>query len=375
MNSIQNSENFLAWKSYFLWIFLLSFFFISKAGAQELYLEGHFQKRICFEGKTNDEPTVHFSAKLKANNWQIQYSTWREDYDYAEGQYHGTNVTLVVFIGSGVNAQIKKGVAMAPNLALGTIYRGEVPNLEDADDLGVIWLAYISGSYFKKQTNNFVEPMFYQDPNSAMRFGPPNHFKTEALWSLASTEIPFVNNLVYLSDGKAMSVNGEYQKRPAPYDKGFTNAYYQVESFQNIDGLSVPARSNLKIFRTMSDADSNSDLDLLFEYHISLEKAGRHVPEMPTEQWLPITAVRDFRIKTDSPDKFACYYATNSFPTDQEALNMRVSNGKLNRDIRAAHKLFMKGVLKIVLLFILLLPMLVMVYQSMRPGKFTQPDS
>jgi hypothetical protein len=338
-------------------------------------VDGTYQKRIYFQGKTYEEPTVHFDLKLKGVNWFVHYSRWNGDYDFADAQYHGTNISLVVFIRSGVVAARKRGESVAPNVALGTIYRGEVPNLESTEDLAPIWLAYLSGSYFKNQTNDFAEPPFARDPNSAMHYGPPHYFKMQAFWTLTDSKPPFISHLAYLSGGYATNAMGKPVKRQAPYDQGFTNSYYQVESFTNIGGLDVPLVSSFKVFRQKPDAIANMDLDLLFEYRINLERATSKVADFPSEQWLDVTACQDYRVKTDSGTPFACYYANNRWPTDEEALKMAVSNGKFIRNIDEARDATRKLFIKVFLYTILLLPALALLLKLVRTRPAQEPSA
>jgi hypothetical protein len=327
---------------------------------------GTCQKRIYFQGQTKDEPAVHFDLKLQRHEWFVQYSSWQADYDFADAQYHSSNMSLVVFIRQGVAARRQEGIYTAPNVALGTIYRGETPNLEDTDELGVIWLAYLSGDYFQRQKSNYVKPPFERDPNSAMHFGPGFSSKVQGFWALTDSKPAFPKKVSYLSDGNAVTAKGEILKRLPPYDKGFTNSYYEVGSFTNVDGLRVPLTSVFKVFRVRQGATNNTELDLLFEYHIQLERASTTVNNMPREQWLDITFCQDYRLQSTPEMPFVCYYATNRWPSDEEVTRMKFSEGIFTRDTGAGRRRFVQGMVKFALCAFLILPSFFLVYKLLR---------
>jgi hypothetical protein len=347
----------------------------SKANCQELDIGGTCQKRVYFHGQTQDEPAVHFDLKLQRHEWFVQYSSWQADYDFADAQYHGSNISLVVFIRQGVAARRREGIYTAPNVALGTIYAGETPNFEDADELGVIWLAYLSGEYFQRQKSNNIKPPFERDPNSAMHFGPGISNKLEGFWALTESKPAFPEKVSYLSDGTAVTAKGETLKRLPPYDKGFTNSYYEVESFTNVDGLRIPLSSVFKVFRVRQGATNNCDLDLLFEYQIKLERASKTVKEMPREQWLDITFCQDYRLQASPDMPFVCYYATNRWPSDEEVSRMKFSEGVFTRDTGVVRRSFVQATVKVALCLFLILPSFFLVFKLLRTKNRSAPNA
>lgn len=59
---------------------------------------------------------------------------------------------------SDVEKLVASGKDVAPNVANGLAYPGQVFHHRLADEVGAIWLAYASSCYFGRQTNDLVEP-------------------------------------------------------------------------------------------------------------------------------------------------------------------------------------------------------------------------
>jgi hypothetical protein len=300
---------------------------LSDVSAQELHVEGNFRKWLYFQGKTNQDPVYPFTVDLKECGWRIRSkcSSKVRFSDYMEACFDGTNIYFLNSIKSAVEAQQRKGADLGPNpnTALGTVYRGQVCNREE---IAPAWLAYASGCYFKSQTNEFVEPALEEDANSAMIFGPPDHLTMRARWILTDSQPIFISHLAYLSDGSAMNRLGKFAKRQVPYDLGFTNSCYEVESFTNVDGLSIPLVSHLKVFREKTNAVASTDLALLLEYRISLTSARRHAESVISQPMLAgVTAVQDFRVATDVGPQVSWYLTSNKWLTEPELPKLSLS--------------------------------------------------
>jgi hypothetical protein len=267
-------------------------------------------------GATQEQATVFFTMNIKDCNWLIRFvrdegTNAANARDYEEASFDGTNIYYLSNIQSAVERQRRKGVKMAPNIAHGRSYIGQVFNLRLADEVGPIWLAYASACYLQGRTNDLVEPAMAFD-GSGDRYGPPLHKKLKAKWTLSETEPRFPTRVVYLSDGYMRSPSGQV-RRPPPYDAGFTNAVYEVDAFTNVTGTSFPLTSSLKVYRPRAAAATNKGLYLFVEYRINLTSIATTVQVATFQPAIPgVTMLQDER----SGRLF--YNATSTWPTVEE---------------------------------------------------------
>jgi hypothetical protein len=292
---------------------------LPKVAAQELCFEGTVKRRAYLFGRTHEGPNSSFTMNVKGCDWftRVVKDQGKYSADYEEVSYDGTNVYVLINNKSGWEAQVRKGAKLGPEIAAAKVYRGEVCNLFEVEEVGPIWLSYASACYFKSRTNDFVEPPMMQDPISGVRFGPPTHFEMRAHWTLSDSTPSFPVRVAYQSEGHFV-VRGKAFSLPAPYDAGLTSALYQAETFTNFLGLDVPLVSTLKIFKTRTNAVANTDLDLLIEFRVELTNVAHGRAAYTSQPPIPgLTLVRDFREPRGGE---LVYYATNNWPTESEIL-------------------------------------------------------
>jgi hypothetical protein len=160
-----------------------------------------------------------------------------------------------------------------------------------------------------------------------MKFGPPDFNKMKAKWTL--TEFDFPATVTYFNDGRMLWASGNFEPRKPPYNTEFTNSYYEVTSFTNAGGVSVPAASTFLVFMTRADATTSRDLRLLFEYHISLSAVK------PAEENGGASFQPEFpgRTSVEYPGEIR-YIATNRWISHEEAAEMnRAQERQHNRRV------------------------------------------
>ncbi len=298
---------------------LLAFHLLPSVAAQEFCVEGTVKRLAYLGGQTYRGPNSSFSMNVNGCNWFVRARKDQGKYgsDYEEVSYDGTNVYVLLNNKSDVEKQLQMGAKLGPDIAAAKVYRGEVCNLFEVEEVGPIWLTYASGCYFKSRTNDFVEAAIMQDPISGVQFGPPTHSKMRAHWTLSDSNPSFPVRVDYYSEGHVM-VRGKAVSLPRPYDAGLTSAVYQAGAFTNYLGLDIPLTSSLKIFKMRTNAVANTDLDLIIEFHVELTNVAQRAASFISQPRIPgITLVKDFR---DSRGGVLVYYATNNWPTETEIL-------------------------------------------------------
>lgn len=102
-----------------------------------------------------------------------------------------------------------------------------------------VWVALASSCYLAQQTNTWIHPIWEIDDTTLRSKG----FRMEALWESHTDNSP-PDRVVWLNDGvdRMHDADGVSIERPAPppYDEGYTNAIYRVESHKDIGGIRLP---------------------------------------------------------------------------------------------------------------------------------------
>jgi hypothetical protein len=134
-----------------------------------------------------------------------------------------------------------KRISIGTNYGTGYVFPGPVPFV-DASWVPPIWLAYASHCYLADSSNALIKPIWeFDDPD--LRF---TDFRVKAQWSTVDSEIALPTSVVYFNAGKYHVKQGTKHVSIAaapPYDKGWTNAIYQVLARTNFSGLSVPLKA------------------------------------------------------------------------------------------------------------------------------------
>ena len=112
-----------------------------------------------------------------------------------------------------------------------------------------IWLAYASGRYFQALTNNLLPPIWtMEDPRTRAH---PFMVRAQFITNGAPPGLP--SYIEYVTDG----IHREYHPGkqslielplPPPFDGGFTNAVYEVRSWTNVGGMTLPTWFTFTVF-------------------------------------------------------------------------------------------------------------------------------
>ena len=109
------------------------------------------------------------------------------------------------------------------------------------------------------RTNSRLTPVY--NPIASPHFNPD--LQPEAKWELLKEPPHLPNSVVYLNDGRIHSQNASnrpyYAKLGHPYDRGFTDANYQITGVTNIGRLALPSGF---IFQRFMPGGGKSSTDL-----------------------------------------------------------------------------------------------------------------
>jgi len=284
------------------------------AVADSFFVEGSAKMRLYApDGSSNDQATMLFTLSVENCRWLLRF---KRDYqgadgthapDYQEVSCDETNVYFLSNIKSEVERLKASHTNVGPNVANGLTYPGQVFHHRLADEVGAIWLAYAATCYFQSQTSSFIEPAMAFDGFGGT-YEPAGHEKLRAEWTLTSSKPNLPAQVVYFGDGYK-TIRGRRAKLAPPYDRGFTNAIYQVATFTNVSGLTLPLDASLKVFTSRPGAAVAEDLRVLVEYRVHLTSAGKSVDAVTFQPALPgVTLLDDRRV---GPLQ---YFATNQWP-------------------------------------------------------------
>lgn len=123
----------------------------------------------------------------------------------------------------------------------GWVEYGDVP-AERPSGVSYLWLAFASGKYFEKVTNNFIKPIWVLDDPQLLKEG----FTVKSDFTLAAQRPYLPTHIVYWNDGNyRVGPTSANSKRmvyaaPPPFNVGYTNAIYESLSSTNFEGWEIP---------------------------------------------------------------------------------------------------------------------------------------
>jgi RNA polymerase sigma factor (sigma-70 family) len=195
--------------------------------------------------------------------------------------------------------------------AEGSVQTANSPPHNDAQQFFPVWLAYSSAPYFRTlKSDRAVAPRF------AMRDSlnePVNRIELTAKWNMYDRF--FLKDANWFSDGTTESTGPDGKrfvyKYPPPYDKPFVEGHFEILSWTNWNGISVPANFKLTAYRP--DYASTNVANFVVQYtvtgalnqireigtfspvpHLNMEthttdsrimRGGRPVPYASTDRW------------------------------------------------------------------------------------------
>jgi len=266
--------------------------------------------------------TYSFIARSEGGAWSISSQQRRQataneaiaDAVSAVGSDEG------VFIAADYTTEQRKLVEKGypvPNTSVGIVMTNTVPSCLVATELGPIWLTYLSASYLKREDDQrILAPVALNvaggSPLPAFTMYYLNCLRT------VDGETGLPKELVCIDDGFLRSILGgqlvKLQRRPPPFDKGFTNIVFHVLDYEVFSGCKLPKRSTLEVFWV-----SNSKLERIHRFAIEARRF-EHAPAAPIPQpsIKGIASVVDGRISTTNGSVLVHYFATNRFLEQSE---------------------------------------------------------
>ncbi len=202
-------------------------------------------------------------------------------------------------------------------------------------------------------------------------YGPPGHPQLRGQWTLSESRPAFATWVTYFDDGIVRTPNGA-AKRVPPYDKGFTNAIFQVDAFTNVNDVAVPLSASLHLLRPRRGGTSSNDLDVLVEYQITLTNAGRAEEITDFQPALPgITAIRDERYGVLN------YFGTNEWPTVEQLQNGEYFKTlrSINMPVGMSAEPLTRRALQVALAILLISPAVVFLGRNVLKGKRKQEQT
>ncbi len=289
--------------------------------AQQFEAEGHITYSM--ENKKfgrSYQNIKRFIVERNNDQWKIrtvnddQGSALDSFFAFEESGYDGTNVFyLEQHDKQKLKATVDPKVLQSDRFALGVgrVVTANAPRMEPTL-IYPIWLAYASLPYFSSLTNGkAVSPLFVQD-------GLMPEIQFPAKWNLENSF--FISDINWFCEG-GYAVTGsygkpEFKKFPPPYDNGFLQARFQVTTWTNFDGMSLPKDFTMVQYDPAGVADGVTNFNVAYIITGTLETIQKLDAFSPAPELTTRTIIHDFRYKFG--DQTISYQTTNSWYTDQE---------------------------------------------------------
>jgi len=260
-----------------------------------------------------------FKLWVDGDKWRIRTIRNDEFLDYIEAG--STDRRQIYLLESFSNYTAKAVMSEHPtnaadwSVAAGQIFSGEVPHLNSAQQISMLWLAYASGGYLSSRTNNQIEPVYWFGAQYFFNRGltlPGDWLTEQALPHLPS-------RAVYHNDGLIRGTAGfgepKITPNPAPYANGYTNAVYEASSFTELGPYRIPTAFTLKTYRLRPDGSAyNVVLNMEYNFQATnaclLAEPVEFVPRI-----FGRTDVRDLRFASSDGITEYFYVLTNQWPS------------------------------------------------------------
>jgi hypothetical protein len=296
--------------------------------AQRYEVEGHvtywnFQNS---RDRSSREPDVHFRLSVDGRRWFVHTTTdSKELYDYVEAAYDESWLYCVRNMMTAVRKNRNETGSAGANVATASIGRGEILHDPFAPTISPIWLAFASGAYFDRTTNGMAEPAI--DYSAENFYSTRDPFRQMLRLTRHASFPKLPEEVTYFDDGFE-HFRGSLQRRPPPYDAGFTNAIYQVLRWTNVGELALPAMSRLDIFAPKDavhapkhPGKTNTVLILQQRYLMSLTASRQNLTTAVFRPTLPgVTAVCDARFYDEVP-VLQSYFASKDWLSAEAVTN------------------------------------------------------
>jgi hypothetical protein len=260
-----------------------------------------------------------FRTEMDGCRWRIRTALREPDLTnnsgfYASCGYDGRVMYTLSSLGPGL-----EGIAANPSHPIqktATIDYKEFP-VFDNSKVTFVWLAFASGCYLEKNHFSKSRPVWAA---SRIVFSDPQGFlqtRCEFLDQLRR----FPRSIDFLCDGNAFIDLAEPPstpiRYPAPFDKGFLKAKYEVTATATYDGSTVPMEFTLVVYNPLPNGNTTNDL--FPAWHItgrvsSIKRMEEALDVRP--ETAGVMVVRDLRYSSNAPVVFE--YVTSSWRSDSD---------------------------------------------------------
>jgi len=300
---------------------------------------------------STNESTADFTVSVRGGMWSIILR--RHDVnasDYEQITFDGQSLFFLDCFESQVSAEKAKGTKVAANVANAIVSRGEIPHRGFSPEIGPIWLAYASATFFSRPAIQSMEPPIPFD-GIGRRYSDDSAKKLRVEYGLLQGELKIPSGIVFFDDG----IDPLGKPMPSPYNKGFTNSIYAVRNMTNLDGIALPACATLSLLSPRKNGQNPDDLQTVGVYTIYLNSFRRSVSDFSATPRLPgPTGVTDLRMK-ELPNIF--YWTTNKWPSVSEIeTNSEYKEKAKLRSLVPPHQMPKKRVVSFVLILITVVP-------------------
>jgi hypothetical protein len=276
------------------WAILVFIFSAVCADAYEYEADGMLEGETHFAlGNVMKEEPVSFKVYVRDCQWLIHITQQNAHTKYLEIGFDGRTM----YYSAMLDEKVVANITPKPDLWTGGLSLDVVPFHGSQPNIPVIWLALASSCYLDDAKDHLIPP--YSTDLVRARL-PAFVFRMSDLPKLPQA-------IIFLDDGFDRKF-GVPRQRPPPYDKGFTNAIYTVNSFTNVGSYSLPREFNLKVFLPVS-----SNIKLFAEYNGIVDNVR---PECSLTNFIPeiggIGFVNDQRfLSVDDTHRMPFLYRTN----------------------------------------------------------------
>lgn len=311
-------------------LFFVAFSFLGGLRAQMAHgYEFEVRGKISSTGYSPDgqqngaAPLLNFTLQVSNSMYLLRLTGYsKENYDYRECAYDGQYLYLLNSMVTRVDADKSAGKKVGSNVATAWIYKNQHAITEvSASQMGVIWLMFASGEYFKSTTSNLVEPVVLLGIYRATDT-PQFRGKQQAFWKLQEMPPYCPIEAYYLDDGiEYLPFPIPPKKRLAPFDVGFTNIIFKINGFTNVDGLQMPTDGVLETFKPKPDHQKETGGTYrVSRYHISTTSVKVGSSEIAFRPVLPgETFIGDARFYQQADN--LSYVSTNVWPSEMAITN------------------------------------------------------
>jgi hypothetical protein len=305
--------------------------------AARFEVEGELSYKVWDGPKTLLDLRREFTVTVNGCEWLIKI--WNptgastNGILYSQAGYDGTNIYHVrafdtnaqtpprLVIGDGANTytnELNVQLIKLKNSAVGRVLPGDFPLQPKVDPFVVpIWLGYGSGCWFAKVSDSLLRPAYMVDE----ALDASTH-RVRGEWRTLDKQSGLPAWVAYFNDGKTFKRPGlPLGTADPPYDKGFTNAIYEVMGSTNVDGWVLPTSFRLTTFGPKPGGQTPDELLPITEIAATARRVRRSLRSDPFVPPLPgNTFVTDGRTQGGPISNGYVYLSTNGTWLDKAAV-------------------------------------------------------